>query len=606
MKKTIIAFAAILSIVFVTCVKNDPYVEPKGSELNGVLFLNEINGTGGPSDDPAEKYVEMYNSSDAAISLEGFIVDYAGKTSWTGRATDIVPAHGYFVIKGTKTVYPGMSTGLSANNGNVNLTLFDKEGAIVDYYEKIADTNSDPTTGVTNPLEDMDHMRIPDGGTWYYVDPSVQSPGAANLSDPTNPAVKEPMPSMEKKLTVTSVTVNPTNPTPDDDAVFLAQVTDVNTITSVVLKWKLNGAAQSDINMTKNSDGLYTATIPKQADGSSVDWTVLATNNKGNTDQMNGTIMWKAKAGDYTVLKINEVNGVGKWFEIYNSGNVAINLAGVTAYYNNTDPEAYKLTFTGDGTMTIPAKGFFSTQGITLGTGLSANNGNVKLQLRDPNGNVLDTYEKLLDINVGYDAIYGKDHARIPDGTGNWYYTNNSDGTPGATNGTSTTGYVKFGDEASAANPPVTTPDYTNLVINEIDGNGKFVELYNKGTESLSLEGIILVKNESGVWWTGAAGIAINGGEYYVVAQSGGTTVFDENTGASGISPKQTLKFELKNVNGDVIDQFVRGVSPWSTAISDVTPNSFSRCPNGTGDFKLATPSPKAANPATGDDVPQS
>jgi len=147
--------------------------------------------------------------------------------------------------------------------------------------------------------------------------------------------------------------------------------------------------------------------------------------------------------------------------------------------------------------------------------------------------------------------------------------------------------------------------DYTKLVINEVDGNGKFVEIYNKGTESLSLTSVYLVKNESGTWWTGAAGTTISAGGYYVIAQSGGTAIFDEATGANGISPKQTLKFELKNPNGNVIDQFSRGVAPWGTAISDVSPNSFSRCPDGTGSFELATPSPKAANPATGADIPQ-
>ena len=41
------------------------------------------------------------------------------------------------------------------------------------------------------------------------------------------------------------------------------------------------------------------------------------------------------------------------------------------------------------------------------------------------------------------------------------------------------------------------------LVINEIDGNGKFVEIYNNSDKELSLEGVTLHKNEKGTWCTG-------------------------------------------------------------------------------------------------------
>ncbi|MCL2597249.1 MAG: lamin tail domain-containing protein [Paludibacter sp.] len=607
MQKIILALVATAAVVFTSCVKNDPYVEPKGSELQGVLFFNEVNGTGivppDTSANAAEKYVEMYNNSDADISLEGFIVDYGGRTSWTGRAADTVPAHGYFLIKGTKTTYPGMSTGLSANNGNVNMTLFDTNGGIVDYYEKIPDTNA------PDPLEDMDHMRIPDGGTWYYVDLSARSPGATNLSDPSDPAVKGPMPPMEKKLTIESVTVTPTIPTIDDDVNFAAKVTDVNVISSVVLKWKLNGADQADISMNKNNaDGLYEATITKQAAGTVVDWTVVATNNKGNSDYVTGTITWTAQSIDYSKLKLNEVSGVGtdadKFYELINTGGVDIPLGGCQIYYNanaatgGTLPTGDgNLTWTGLSTQIATAGGLFcligrdnpaGTSPGSFTTGLTAARILI-ITLKDPAGNVIDQCVRAED--TGDYAFTDKSFSRIPDGTGPFYFTTPS---PNVLNGTDATGLILV----------PTQPEY--LVLNEVDGNGKFVEIYNKGTEAVSLAGVSLVKNESAVWWTGAAGVTISAGGYYVIAQSGGTTIFDENTGASGISPKQTVKFELKNSSGNVIDQFSRGVTPWGTTISDVTPNSFSRCPNGTGDFKLATPSPKAANPATGDDIPQS
>jgi len=314
---------------------------------------------------------------------------------------------------------------------------------------------------------------------------------------------------------------------------------------------------------------------------------------------------------DYTQLRINEVNGVGKWFEIYNMGTADINLAGVQVYYSNKEPAVYNLTWTGTSTQIVPAGGFFSTMGTTLLTGLSANNANVRLQMMAPNGDVLDTYEELLDINTGYDAIYNKDHARIPDGTGLWYYLDNSTGTPGASNGTSTVGYTQFGNEGAPYVPPVTA-DYTQLVLNEIDGNAKAIELYNKGTVALSLTGVTLWKNidtppSGSAWWTGtAASGSIAPGAYVVIYQTGQNTGGDVPgfVGANGISPKQTLKFDLLDPSNQNLGEFVRGVSPWQTGISDVTPNSYQRIPNGTGSWQQAPPTIGAANAASGTAIP--
>ena len=298
-------------------------------------------------------------------------------------------------------------------------------------------------------------------------------------------------------------------------------------------------------------------------------------------------------------------NGVGKWFEIYNMGDVEISLKDVTAHYSNSEPVSYNPTVNWTGTtQTIPAKGFFSTQGITLGTGLSANNGNVRLQLRAPDGTVLDTYEKLKDINTGYDDIKNKSHARIPDGTGIWYYTTDDIGTSGATNGTSTTGYTKIGEEDGSI-------DFADLVLNEIDGNSKSIELYNKGTVAIPLLGVTLWKNETAsAWWTGTAPSGSIAPDSYVLIYQTGTNPGDDDVpgfvGANGISPQQTLKFELRDPEGNSLGVFQRGGPTWGTSISTVAPNSFQRIPNGTGDWKQAAPTNGAANAATGTDIPNS
>ena len=602
MKKIYLALAATI-IAFTSCVQNDPYIEPEESGLKGNLFLNEVNGTGGPSQLDAEKYVELYNKTNEDIDLKDFSLDYGGTETWRGRDADYVPAHGYKLIKSTKTVYPGMSTGLSSRNANVNLTLLDPEGNVVDYYEKVEDLNG-------KPLEQMCHMRIPDGGIkWYFVEISAQSPGATNLTDPNNPAVKAEMPPMEKGLRIEEVAVSATKPTPNDDVTIIAKITDVNVITSVVLKWKKGGADQPDITMTKDGSN-YSATITKQPDGTVVNWTVSASNNIGKTVTESGTITWTTPAADYTKLKLNEVNGVDKWFEIYNTGDVEIKLESVSAHYSNTDPASWNATNTWTGTalQTIPAKGYFSTKGITLGTGLSANNTNVRLQLRAPDGTVLDTYEKLLNINLGqgFDHLTNKSHARIPDGTGPWYYTKDETGTSGATNGTSTDGCVKFGEEDGS----VVTPDFSKLKINEVCGVGedpdKYYELFNTGTVAINLEGFQMFYNANGstggtlptgdgnLTWTGKSTHVIQPGAILYLLGRYNATSNPTGEFTTGLTPERILIITLKDPDGNVIDKCIRAQDTGDYARG--RDESFSRIPDGTGPFYFTTPTPNKTN----------
>ena len=309
-----------------------------------------------------------------------------------------------------------------------------------------------------------------------------------------------------------------------------------------------------------------------------------------------------APLADYSKLKINEVSGVGndndKFYELINIGDVDIPLAGCKIYYDNdpfsTSSSTPPVTWTGCDDQVIKAGGLMSLIGrntlCSFTTGLTAQR-DIRVTLKDPNGNLIDEFIRAQD--AGNYAITDKSFSRIPDGTGLFYFT---DPTPDVLNGTSAAGLIEV---------PATQE---NLVINEVDGNGKFVEIYNRGTESVSLEGLTLVKNESGTWWTGGADVTLAAGGFYTVAQSGGASGANEYTGASGISAKQNVKFELKNTDGTVIDTFARtNGGNWSDSVtpdySSGTQYSFSRCPDGIGSFQLAVPSCNATNGASAGDI---
>ena len=577
MKKIFFALAA-LSIVFSSCVVNDPPPPPAGeSELKGKLFINEVNGW--PSDDPSKNF-ELYNNTNEAISLNNFVIFYGDRETWRGRAESVIPAKGWFLIQGANAGYPGLNTGLSNRNPNVSLTFFDDEGNMIDFYEKVEDLRS-------TPLEFMSHMRVPDGGKWYFVPTDNATPGVANPTTP--PAGSTEMAPMEKGLRIETVTVSANTPAPDDAVTITARVTDVTAITSVVLKWKKDNVDQTDIEMTKGEESNYTATIPGQPDGTVVAWNIVATNDKGRTaTTATETITWATLTGDYTKLKLNEVSGVGddpdKFYELINTGTAPINLAGCQLFYNangstgGTMPEGDgSLTWTGNADQVIQPGGLLSLIGRntpgSFTTGLTAGR-ILKITLKDPTGNVLDLCIRGED--TGIYAFTDKSFSRIPDGTGPFYFT---DPTPNVTNGTSTEGLTLV---PQTQEPQV---DYSKLKVNEVNGVGKWFEIYNTGTEAINLENVTAHYSnkepaEYNLTWTGTASQVIPAGGYF---STQGITL------GTGLSANNgSVRLQLRAPDGTPLDTYEKLID--INAGYDVIKNkSHVRIPDGTGAWYYTT-----------------
>jgi hypothetical protein len=141
------------------------------------LVINEAYPTA-PSD--AEKFVELYNGGDAAVSLEGVVIKRTDETNateevWLGISGETVPAKGYFVIQGTKrSLERSLSSGLSAKKG-VKLEVFDPDGKSITSVQ-----HGDPTAdgAPATKLQTGVWARIPDGGAWKNV--TNPTPGKAN------------------------------------------------------------------------------------------------------------------------------------------------------------------------------------------------------------------------------------------------------------------------------------------------------------------------------------------------------------------------------------------------------------------------------------------
>ena len=184
---------------------------------------------------------------------------------------------------------------------------------------------------------------------------------------------------------------------------------------------------------------------------------------------------------------------------------------------------------------------------------------------------------------------------------------------PAQADGAKVVWYVEAGGQKSTLKEYTVSAevfDYTKLVMNEVDGVNKTIELFNTGTQTLPLTGCYLVKNEGGgsggpgnsIWWTGegASGTIAPGG--YVIIKENGPAGFSGN---AGISNGQNLKFELFAPDDTSLSVFTRGTPPWiQSSMSSANPNSYQRIPNGGDTWLMASPTNNAANPSTGSPIP--
>ena len=159
-------------------------------------------------------------------------------------------------------------------------------------------------------------------------------------------------------------------------------------------------------------------------------------------------------------------------------------------------------------------------------------------------------------------------------------------------------------------------PNYAAIVLNEIDGNTKYVELFNNSAAPVNISGMYILKNTVSLKntdatpWSVPAGTILPANGYGIIKCSGYAATADPaaiiiGTVADGMSAKQTLFLELVKPDATVVSTFQRGVAPWGVTISAIaTTDSYSRVPNGSATWKLALQSPGKVNGAATGDIP--
>ena len=412
-------------------------------------------------------------------------------------------------------------------------------------------------------------------------------------------------------INISNVSYAPTAVQADDDVTVTATITSFKDFTAKLV-YVINEESK-ELAMTAAED-VYTAVIPAQPDGTKVSFCVQAMNDEVTAASPAMEYEVGAVAIDYSVLRLNELNGNDKFIEIYNAGADAINLNGV---YIEKDGAQNWLA---DNTVKIEAGAYLVLysedvvadhpdvpESLIFHSGLSAKK-NVRIQLFTPAGASIDDFN-LTAIELNGEA-YGYASNQAPasysrNADGNWYY---ADATPGAVNVDGAN--IVLGLEGGDVPPTPEQPDYTNVVLNELNGNDKFIEIYNKGNLDLSLEGMTIMKDDyvAGATWTADATVVVPAHGYVLLYSADVAIDHPEQPENlffnSGLSAKKTVRITLFMPDGSVRDEFTRGTTgEWGQTISSVD-GSYARTPDG-GDWKLAEATPGAANPATGDDIPQ-
>lgn len=163
----------------------------------------------------------------------------------------------------------------------------------------------------------------------------------------------------------------------------------------------------------------------------------------------------------------------------------------------------------------------------------------------------------------------------------------------------------------------------SGIVLNELSGADKFIELYNTTDAEVSLDGLYIVKYDStkeggkSTTWTGKGDIKIAAKGWVVLESSDLADPAEDGDPAyvyesenhifkGGLSGKKNLKFELYNADDELLDTFTRGEegAGWNQVgnFENNKKNTFSRVPDGTGAWAYAAPTKGAANgEATGE-----
>lgn len=152
----------------------------------------------------------------------------------------------------------------------------------------------------------------------------------------------------------------------------------------------------------------------------------------------------------------------------------------------------------------------------------------------------------------GANKVYSGTIPALPMGTVVKYYVEAStaNGTSKSAEGTYTVGVIPI--------------DYTPLKLNELNGNDKFIEIFNSGKEAINIKGLHILKDTKDVWTgpnqeLGAGAYLLLYSKDVVAPTDGSEATHPEYAGTelvfdSGLSAKKNVRVQLTDPLGNSLD----------------------------------------------------
>jgi len=317
-------------------------IDVTGGSVTGDLTINEFlasnDMTNTDQNDEYEDWIELYNATGDAISLNGYYLsdDEANVTKWTFPDTSISP-YGYLLIWADEDgEQDGLHASFKLSASGEEIILSQPDLTVVDEIVYGAQDT------------DISYGRYPDGeNTWEYF--AVPTPEASNIISSNTPPQFE------------WTTYLPTQVTPADEVLILTRVSDESGLLTVVLQYDI-GSGYTTVSMYDDGahedslagDDVYAVTLPAQTIGTEVDFFILATDDSlqityDPPDTSVATYRYEVveialdlyinelmAENDTTIVDPDGGGGYPDWLELFNAGDSPIDLSGM---YLTDDPE---------------------------------------------------------------------------------------------------------------------------------------------------------------------------------------------------------------------------------------------------------------------------
>ncbi len=348
--------AATFALTLAVTLHNSVHAQGESPEITGAqtdLRINEVmadnKSTLSDPDEPGEApdWIEIYNPTDAVISLDGLALTDDAENLIKFPITDglTIPAFGFILFYADEDPRQGpLHTNFRLSQDGEYLALVKIEGlGIVDDLGEL---------GYPALQTDQAYGRLPDGAGAQQI-LSFATPGASNGGDPPR---------------ITNVSKPPVPAPASLPVTVTATITDIDAIVAATIVYSTTAGGEQTVPMVNIGGDIYTGQIPGQAPNTLVSYFVRAVDEDGESNRLPlpgnerrylagyappALIINEIAYWNFTVPDLDEPAEFPDWIEIYNPTAVEISLDGLSLSDNKDETLKYLIP---DG-LVVPANG---------------------------------------------------------------------------------------------------------------------------------------------------------------------------------------------------------------------------------------------------------